>query len=153
MSTNSQIEESLTPTESDIRIAQESIRAIMPHLKQATSSFIRLGENDDQINILLPPAALPLIAEILSEMAKGHPVAVHSLDDEMTAQEAADFLCVSLSFLIGLLDKGEIDYQWAGSQRRLKKAAVLGYDRRRKARGQAALREIVETDQEMGLYE
>jgi excisionase family DNA binding protein len=153
MSSISPVEETPALSESEVRIAQESVREILPRLKEAKSPFIRLEENGERIDVPLPPSVLPLIAEILSQMAKGHQVAVHSPEDEMTTQEAAEFLGVSHSFLTGLLDRGEVEFYRVGNQRRLKKSAVWLYERRRRERGEAALREMAALDQEMGLYE
>jgi len=149
MSTGLPTPEPAALTDEERRLAREGVRTLRAGLARASAASLRLEVEGRGLEIRLPDQALGPIAELLAAMAEGKPVTVHSPDDEMTTQEAADLLRVSRPFLIGLLDKGEMAHHRVGSQRRLKAADVLAYRERREARARAALREMVAPDQEL----
>ena len=80
----------------------------------------------------LPRSAVRALMRILSELAEGHAVAVHALEEEeeITTSQAAQLLGVSRPTLIGLLDRGEIPYRRIGTHRRLRLSQVLAHRER-----------------------
>lgn len=140
-------------TEGERELARSSVQTLLPFLKREVAPALKLEADGEAREVGIPAPALPLIAELLTALGAGKSVAIQTLDEVLTTQEAADLLQVSRPFLIGLLEKAEMAYFWVGNQRRLKKADVLAYQRRREAQGKAALREMARLDQEMGLYD
>lgn len=71
--------------------------------------------------------------------------------DDLTTQEAADLLNVSRSFLIGLVDAGEVPRHGVGADRRVRFTDLMTYKRRRNAESEAALKELAALSQDMKL--
>lgn len=76
-----------------------------------------------------------------------------AMDDELTAQQAADVLNVSRPFLVRLLKSGAIPCHQVGTHRRVRPADVLAYRRERSRVRRAVLAEMARDAQAMGLYQ
>jgi len=61
-------------------------------------------------------------------MVKGNEVTVLTNDSEMTTQEAADYLKVSLAYLVKVIDRGDLPSRVVGSYRRIKVRDVLLFE-------------------------
>ncbi len=72
-------------------------------------------------------------------------------DAEVTAQQAADFLNVSRSFLVGLLEKGAIPSHKVGTHHRVHFHAVLRYKNETDAARRQALDELAAEAQELDI--
>lgn len=90
----------------------------------------------------LPARAVELIVRILEAMADRVPISVIPHEAEFTTQQAADYLNVSRPYLVGLIDKGEIDHRTVGRHRRVRFADLLEFERRSKAERRAAINEM-----------
>ena len=66
---------------------------------------------DDEEQVALPVATLPLLSTILSEMGHGKSVVVLATDAEVTTQQAADFFNVSRPYVVKLLEEGKIPFR------------------------------------------
>lgn len=101
----------------------------------------------------LPEEVYEVLHGAVSAMANGNAVAVIPVHQELSAQEAADFLRISHPALTRLLDADEIPFQQVGRHQRLRLIDVLEYRRRRSELRRKTLDEIVEISEEAGLYE
>ena len=82
----------------------------------------------------------------------GKQVRVVEDDEALTTQQAADLLNVSRPYLVKLLDTGEIPpLPKVGRHRRVARASVLKYKRRRDIQRESALRELAALSQHHGL--
>ena len=72
-------------------------------------------------------------------------------DEEMTTQEAADFLNVSRPYLIRLLEEGKIPFRLVGEHRRIRRNDVFAFDRVESARRRVLLDQLIAEGQELGL--
>jgi hypothetical protein len=72
---------------------------------------------------------------------------------ELMPKQAAEFLCVSEPFLLELLDSGEIVSRNLDGQRMVVWDSLLKYDLEMSQRQNAALDELVQLSEEMGLYD
>lgn len=96
---------------------------------------------------------MSVVLNILEEIAEGHGVAVHRMDDEeLTTSQAADLLGMSRPTLIDLLEKGEMPYRMVGTHRRVRRSDVLAY-RERTERGGSSAEERPREDRLRGLRE
>lgn len=100
----------------------------------------------------LPGSVVRLLREAVHYLAKGDAVAVVPVHQHLTVQQAADLLAVSQPHLLQMLGHGELPYTGRGVQRRIELADVIEYKRRRAAREEAALDELVQLSQDLGLY-
>ena len=71
----------------------------------------------------------------------------------MTTQAAADILGCSRPHLVKLLEQGEISYTKIGKHRRVRFEDVMNYKGRMKAKQKELLIQIMQADQESGLYD
>jgi excisionase family DNA binding protein len=124
--------EAVTPSPEDTRLAQESSRRIAK-LLGARKQNLRFriqpeDEPEETIAILLP--AFRMLAEILTEMAKGNTITLIPIHAELTTQQAADLINVSRPFLIEQLEKGEIPFRKVGKHRRVLFQDLMAYKHR-----------------------
>ncbi|MDR3109002.1 MAG: hypothetical protein LBU65_04855 [Planctomycetaceae bacterium] len=75
-----------------------------------------------------------------------------SSQTELTPEKAAEFLCVSESFLLELLDSGEIELRSEGKQRWVVLRSMVKYDQKMTRRRLNALEEMASESQELDLY-
>jgi excisionase family DNA binding protein len=147
-----EILEPVIPTEEESRQAQESVRRLAPHLNVRRGLQVQIVEDDlPKETLVIPAAAVRLLADTLTEMAQGNTVTLIPIHAELTTQQAADFLHVSRPFLIGLLEKGEIPYRKVGTHRRVLFRDVLEYKERIDAAREATLDELAAQAQELGM--
>ncbi len=100
---------------------------------------------------VLPAPAVRLLAEMLDLLGQGRSVVVLHHSAELTTQQAADVLHVSRPYLIKLLDEGVLPHRMVGTHRRIHLGDVLAYKVVQDARSEAALTELVEQAQELGM--
>ncbi len=139
--------ESLTGEE--VSQAKEISHTLSRALKGRRSITLRLSGSKNELR--LPPAATPLLVEILDQMSKGKTVKVMATDAEISTQRAANLLHVSRPFLIDLLEKKQIPFRRVGSHRRIRLADVLAYKQQTDKQRMAALDELTQISQELGL--
>lgn len=72
---------------------------------------------------------------------------------ELTTQEAADFLNMSRQFFVTLLERGELPFEKVGTHRRVRFKDVLEYKERRRAERRQALAELTALAEERGDYD
>jgi excisionase family DNA binding protein len=101
--------------------------------------------------LVLDKEVLALFQEVLAQMALGRSVTVLPSEAELSTQEAADLLKVSRPFLVGLLEQGAIPHRKVGNRRRVSVAALRAYQAHAKAEQEAALRELQEQAQKLGM--
>ena len=130
-------------------------------LRQIVASAIR----DDQDTVLkvvhpkertaepitLAPAIAQSLLEVLRLISSGSGFMVIPVTAELTTQQAADLLNVSRPFLVGLLEKGEIDFHKVGRHRRVKAVDLFAYKEKRDRVRDMILEEMAAADAESGL--
>lgn len=113
--------------------------------------IVRVRVGDTEEDVVLPPSLAGGIAAALAEVADGRAVHVAPVTEEMTTQEAADLLNVSRPFLVKQLDAGVMPYRKVGTHRRVRRADVLAYKARMYRQAEAALQDLADQAQELGL--
>src|SRR5689334_18470690 len=110
--------EAIAPTPHETEIARESQNALAAfNLENEQDEIqVHLHTQDNQdVQFILPRAAVQLLLNGLQEMAKGNAVSLVPIQAELTTQQAADLLCVSRPYFIKLLDEGAIPFRKVGS--------------------------------------
>ena len=100
--------------------------------------------------IKLPADAGRAVKRLLNDLASGASVHLITGGAELTTQQAADILGLSRTFVVRLIDQGDLKGHLVGTHRRLKATDVLEYKARRDAR-LAGLAELTAIDEELGL--
>ena len=148
----SEYPETVTPTEADSRLAKESSRRLARLLgKRRQSLSVRIEQDDDQAAISIPMSAFRLLAEILTEMAKGNAVTLIPVHAELTTQQAADLLNVSRPFVVEQMEQGAIPYRKVGTHRRVLFRDLMAFKRVTDQSRLKALDELSALDQKLGL--
>ena len=102
--------------------------------------------------LALSPAQSGVLEQVVQVLLRGDAIAIVPVDQELTTQEAADFLNLSRQYLVQLLERDEIPFSKAGTHRRIKFGDLLAYKQRRDARRRQVLNQLTELGQEMGDY-
>jgi excisionase family DNA binding protein len=97
--------------------------------------------------------ALKFLARLLKEISQRRLVSKLPSATGMTTQAAADLLGCSKPHLVKLLDSGEIPFVKMGRHRRIKYEDLMGHNQKMKKGQEALLVEMMEGDEEAGLYD
>lgn len=134
-------------TRAEVFDLEERDRVVVASLDSDRSSVtVRVGDE----TIVLPEDANRAVRSLLRDLATGVPVHVIPADAELTTQQAADLLGLSRTYVVRLIDQGSLPAHMAGTHRRLLASDVLAY-REHRASKLAALGELTEADEELGL--
>lgn len=140
----------VTPTASDAVLAQKTSEQLATLLDEKDEVKLKILEQEESDEVLIVPAsAMRLLAHILSQMAQGNSVTLTPVQAELSTNQAADLLNVSRTFLIQLLDKGEIPFHRVGTHRRVLRDDVMQYKNEVKGKRREALKELVDQAQEL----
>jgi excisionase family DNA binding protein len=101
----------------------------------------------------LPPAVIAMLRQFLEQLGTGRSVSIIPADSELTPNEAADYLAVSRTFVLKLMDTGQIPFRRVGAHRRLRFADLREYEKGQRSRADAAMDEMAQINQKLGLYE
>lgn len=116
-----------------------------------TGSVTRLVDGDGR-TIELPSCVRGALIRVVRELSDGNAVAVVPVHAELTTQEAADLLNVSRPYVIGMLDAEKLPCtRTIGGHRRLRLTDVLAYKRQRDHDRRAALDDMSEEAERLGL--
>jgi excisionase family DNA binding protein len=123
--------ETVTPTEADTRLAEESSRRLTRLLgKRRRNLRVSIqADGETEESIAIPASAFRLLTDILVQMAQGNAVTLIPVHTELTTQQAAELLNVSRPFLIGLIEEGKIPHRKVGSHRRIRFLDLVEYKR------------------------
>ncbi len=153
MAISHKLDKTLMPSASDAEISKTSSRLLAEHLRlHGFTQKIKLVEEDGRESVLaIPPIALQLLVDILTQMAPGNAVTLIPIYAELTTQEAADLLNVSRPYLIQILESGEIPFHKVGRHRRIKFQDLMQYKEQIDNQRMAVLDELAAQAQELNM--
>lgn len=141
------------PSKEEQRAAMESYDALAATLEQLHSENPEIEIEETEERIKIPISALKLLAKILKEISHGNPISIVPIATEMTTQAAAELLGCSRPHVVKLLEEGQIKFTKVGKHRRVKYEDVIKYKKILKAKQKATISEIMQLDEESGLYD
>lgn len=103
--------------------------------------------------IQLPDPLYKLLSKIVQDLANGKAIFLTTAAQEMTTQEAANFLGVSRQFLVRLLDAGRIPFHRVGTHRRLHLQDVTAFRKERDRRRHDAIQKMAQDAVADGVYD
>lgn len=103
--------------------------------------------------IELPDKLYRLLLRIVDDLADGKAVSLSSAAQEMTSQEAANFLGVSRQFLVRLLDEGRIPFHRVGTHRRVYLQDLISFRKERDRRRHEAIEQMARDAVKDGVYD
>jgi excisionase family DNA binding protein len=147
----------VSPSEADLAALNDLDRALEsvmapsdpyhePHARRAAL----IGPNGERVEI--PAPIYDILHDVVHHMARGESIRVLPVNKELTTQQAADILNISRTFLVRLLDRGEIPFDRPNSHRRVLLNDVLAYRERRSARRRQAIQDLADQSQALGQY-
>src|SRR5690625_980427 len=148
-----EIENIEKPTKQEQKTAMVSYSALTAVLKQLKSEEPEIEVEETKEHIKIPIKALRLLSDILEAMSKGQPIAIVPMATEVTTQKAAEILGCSRPFLVKLLEEGKMPFTKIGRHRRVKMEDVLVYKEKQKQEQKKHLIEMMQKDEELGLYD
>lgn len=101
----------------------------------------------------LEPQTLALLKEVLAHRHEGASLQVLRAEDEMTTQQAADFLGVSRPHVVKLIKEKELPHHMVGSHHRVLARDVFRYDEARKQERREMAAKATAEARELGLYD
>ena len=110
-----------------------------------------VGANGEKITI--PEPIYQVLLQVVHAMASGKAISIIPQQQELTTQQAAEFLNVSRPYLIKLLEQGEIPHIKVGSHRRVRFDNLMNYKQQRDVKRDQLLTELTQMSQEAGFYE
>lgn len=141
------------PTKEEQLAAMKSYDALASILEELKDNNPEIEIEETQEKIRIPLSALKLLAEILKETSQGRPVSIVPIATELTTQAAAEILGCSRPHVVKLLETGDIKFTKIGKHRRIRYEDVISYKKEMKIRQESLLKEIMNTDEETGLYD
>lgn len=136
------------PTVEEMKMAQEVSRRLSRLAPVKREIEVQIPEMGDEATITLTPTVLKLLTDIVTAMARGDAVTVIPMHAEISTNQAADILNVSRPYLIGLLEKGEIQFKKVGSHRRILLEDVVGYKEVQDQKSREAMNELAQITQQ-----
>jgi excisionase family DNA binding protein len=130
------------------RAAANQLRTILAGHAAGDATLRVLDDGKKPAEITLTPALSALLMELLRHIGRGDAVTLVPVQQMLTTQQAADILNVSRPFLVGLLERGEIDFTTVGRHRRIRAEDLFGYKRGRDGKRGKALSDLAEVDAE-----
>ncbi|MFO7874085.1 MAG: helix-turn-helix domain-containing protein [Bacteroidales bacterium] len=147
------INEIKRPSKEEQKLALKSYSSLVTAINRlkAGRAEIEIEETGEKIKV--PTRALTLLGKILKAMSQGKPISIVPIATEVTTQQAAEILGCSRPHLIKLLEEGKIEFTKVGKHRRLKFEDVMNYREKVKEEQKQHLIEIMNADEESGLYD
>lgn len=143
--------EPVLPSEKDALVALESSRTLARFLDDDDLD-LEIVEDDKRADLKLPPSAVRLLLDILTQMAEGNAVTLIPYHAELTTQQSADLLNVSRKhFVDEILGKGLIPFRKVGTHRRIRFDDLMAFKKKDDAVRQQALDELTALCEEMEL--
>lgn len=147
--------ESILPTPEESKEAQIGTKILASYLEnnQTPKPAKLIIDETEGKAINIPPAALPLLVGILSQLSQGNTVKLTPITKELADYQVADILGVSRHYVWELMNSGKIPYQIVDNCRQMHYEDVMEYKQRTYAEAQKALDEMVAEAEAMGLYD
>ncbi len=107
----------------------------------------------DGTAVSIPKPLHVALLQIIPYLLRGDAVSMVPVHQQLTTQQAADFLNMSRPHLIKLLREAVIPHSMVGAHRRVYFRDLLDYKRRREAERREALDEMTALADEFGIYD
>ncbi len=147
------INEIKRPSKEEQKLALNSYSSLVTALDRLKAGMAEIEIEETGEKIKVPIRALTLLGKILKAMSQGKPISLVPMATEVTTQRAAEILGCSRPHLIKLLEEGKIEFTKVGKHRRIKFEDVMIYRQKVKEEQKQRLIEIMNVDEESGLYE
>lgn len=142
--------EPVAPDADSAKAARALANLLPPNAEGACLSLV---DGATGVAAELPPAVINVLRQVLEHLGAGRTVSIIPSEAEFTPNEAADYLNVSRTFVLKLLDEGQLSFRRVGSHRRIRFGDLRDYEKRQRSQADEAMDELASLNQELGLYE
>ena len=135
-------------------VAMQSYGQLKEVLTKKTSQTVHLEITSGRVKkkILIPPAAIDVLLKFLKATAKGKRVLVTPKSEYLTTQAAAEWLGCSRPHLVKLLNENALPCTFVGKHRRIASDDLRAYKKQLREQQKKQLIQLMEADEEAGLY-
>ncbi|MGD0902077.1 MAG: excisionase family DNA-binding protein [Terracidiphilus sp.] len=145
----------MTPSTLDpisIPISQQEQIQELQELMQREGKASLVGKGGEPA-LELPDVVYSLLMRILQNMQEGKAISIVPFMQDLTTQEAANFLGVSRPFFVKLLETGKLHYHMTGTHRRVYLKDLTDYRHHRDREKIEAINRIAQFEEDAGLYD
>lgn len=139
------------PSEAEISQAKLASRQLARLLPEGQQPLRLVTEDNRHEMISIPPSALRLMVDVLTQLGQGHGVTILPEKAELTTQEAADYLNVSRPYVVKLIETGRLPARSVGTRRRIAFEDLIRFDEQDRQSRRAALDELARLDRDLDL--
>ena len=137
------------PTEEESAQARDAARQLARLLPEGERSLRLVTEGDGHESISIPPGAVRLFLDALTQLGQGRTVTIAPGKAELTTDEVADYLNVSRPYVVKLIESGQLPARLVGMHRHVSFADLIRFDEEGCKARRAALTELARIDQEL----
>lgn len=137
---------STTPQDEEIKLIQQLEKTL------ASGQVPKMVDIDGE-QVMIPSSVYQVWRQVVHAMASGQTITIVPQQQEMTTQEAADFLNVPQAYLIKLLEQAEIPYTQVDYQQRVNLLYLRKYKEQRDKQRRELLDELIQESQDLGFYQ
>jgi excisionase family DNA binding protein len=130
---------------------QEQVQELQKLMQREGKAF--LVGNGGEPALELPDVVYSLLLRILQSMQQGNAISIVPFMQDLTTQDAANFLGVSRPFFVKLLEKGKLRHHMTGSHRRVYLKDLMEYRQHRDQEKMDAINRIAQFEEDAGLYD
>jgi excisionase family DNA binding protein len=139
------------PSADEIAQAKEAGRQLARLIPEDQRPLRLVTEDNQHEMISIPPGAVRLFLDVLTQLGQGRAVTILPKKAELTTQEAADYLNVSRPYVVKLIETGMLPARNVGTRRRIAFQDLVRFDDADRKRRRAALNEVSQLDRDLGL--
>jgi excisionase family DNA binding protein len=139
------------PSDEESAQAREAARQLARLLPEGERPMRLVTESAGPETISIPPSAVRLFRDALTQLGQGRAVAIVPGKAELTTQVVADFLNVSRPYVVKLIESGKLPARLVGTRRHVSFADLIKFDEEDRETHRAALDELARIDQELKL--
>lgn len=119
--------------------------------KETAGDILTVHVEGSSVEFKLPRRFIAILSAALHQVAEGHDVTILQAEDQLSTQQAADYLQVSRPHLVKLLEQGEIPFTLVGTHRRMQALDVKAYKQKLLLNRQKHLSFLAQQAQELNL--
>lgn len=139
------------PSDEEVIQAREAGRQLARLLPKGQHPLRLVTEDNRHEMISIPPGAVRLFLDVLTQLGQGRAVTILPEKAELTTQEVADYLNVSRPYVVKLIESGKLPARLVGTRRRVAFDDLNKFDQEDRKGRRAALDELARIDRELKL--
>lgn len=139
------------PSDEESAQAREACRRLARLLPHGERPLRLITEDNRHEMISIPPCAVGLLLDVLTQLGQGRAVTIVPGKVELTTQDVADYLNVSPPYVVKLIESGKLPARLVGTRRRVSFADLIKFEEEDRKVRRAALDELARIDQELKL--